>query len=218
MLKSRRWCGKVRQLLGVTGIDPGERAIALLWGQRLEWPILLVALWIPVQWYLEEIHDISPVTAHYFDWAIWLVFLFETTLMTILVREKLRYLRNNWMNLLIIICGFPVVWSETPLVGALRNLRLMIMLFMLFRVSPRFRNYLAQGQVGPTLLVAAAVVMLSGIIASQLDAGIGDVWDGMWWAWVTISHTGYGDIVPTSGAGRFLVLWSFCWGLCWCRC
>ena len=28
------------------------------------------------------------------------------------------------------------------------------------------------------------------------------VWDGMWYSWVTISHTGYGDIVPKTPAAR----------------
>ncbi|MEQ1601664.1 MAG: ion transporter [Methylophilaceae bacterium] len=194
---------KVRQLLGVTGIDPNERITALRWAERLQWPVLLVAIWIPIQWYLEEVHAISLTTAHYFDWAIWLIFLLETALITTLARDKWRYLCNNWMNLLIIFGGFPIVWTETPLVGALRNLRLMIMLFLIFRVSPRFRKYLAQGQVGPTLLVTSVIVMLSGIIVSHIDPSIGNAWDGMWWAWVTISHTGYGDIVPISGAGRF---------------
>lgn len=194
---------KVRQLLGVTGLDPNERTAALRWAEHLEWPILLVALWIPVQWYLEEVHALTLATAHYFDWAIWLIFLLETTLLTILTRNKWQYLNNNWMNLLIIIGGFPLVWSASPLVGVLRNLRLIIMLYMLFRVSPRFRKYLAQGQVAPTLLVASITVMLSGIIVSRLDPSIGDAWDGMWWAWVTITHTGYGDIVPTNATGRF---------------
>jgi voltage-gated potassium channel len=194
---------KVTQLLGITGVDPHERVDAVRWAQRLEWPILLVALWIPVQWYLEESGTVTLATAKYFDWAIWLVFLVETTLLTSLVRDKRRYLTNNWMNLVIIFAGVPIEWTYTPLIGALRNLRLLLMLFLLVRLSRRLRQYLARGRIGSMMAIIGITTMLAGIIVSRIDPGIGSVWDGMWWAWVTLSHTGYGDVVPHSGAGRF---------------
>ncbi|GBG12763.1 voltage-gated potassium channel [Novimethylophilus kurashikiensis] len=197
-------------LLGVTGVDPSERGKARIWAQRLEWPLLLVALWIPVQWYLDETGSISPHWSKVFDWIIWIVFLFETVLLTSLVHNKRRYLLNNWMNLVIIVGGLPIEWQFTPLIGALRNLRLFLMMFILMRVSRRLREVLAGAKVGPTLIIVAIVVVLSGIIVSRLDPSIGTVWDGMWYAWVTMSHTGYGDIVPKTAAARvfgsFLIL------------
>lgn len=194
---------KVSSLLGITGVDPHERSEAVQWARRLEWPVLLVALWIPIQWYLEETGAVTLATARYFDWAIWLVFVVETGLMTKLVRNKPRYLTNNWMNLVIIVAGIPAEWAYTPLVGALRNLRLLLMIFLLVRVSRRLRQYLARGRIGPMLAIIGIVVVLSGIIVSRLDPSVGSIWDGMWWAWVTLSHTGYGDVVPHTGAGRF---------------
>lgn len=194
---------KVTHLLGVTGVDAREGAAAVRWGRNLEWPVLLLALWIPVQWYLEETGTVTLSMARYFDWVIWLVFVFETTLLSYLVRNKWRYLGNNWMNLVIIVAGIPAEWAYTPLVGALRNLRLLLMIFLLVRVSRRLREYLAGGRIGSMLAIIGTVVVLSGIIASRIDPSIGDVWDDMWWSWVTLSHTGYGDIVPHNAAGRF---------------
>lgn len=194
---------KVTHLLGFTGVDPRERAVAVRWGQHLEWPMLLVALWIPIQWYLEETGAVTLATARYFDWVIWLLFVIETALLTILVHDKRRYLANNWMNLVIIAVGIPAEWAYTPLVGALRNLRLLLMIYLLVRVSRRLRQYLAGGRIGSMLAIIGISVVLAGIIVSRLDPSIGTVWDGMWWAWVTLSHTGYGDVVPHSGAGRF---------------
>ena len=55
----------VSHLLGIAGVDAGERDIAISWAQRLEWPILLVALWIPVQWYLEETGTVRLETARW---------------------------------------------------------------------------------------------------------------------------------------------------------
>jgi len=193
---------KVINLLGITGVDQHERPHALVWARRLEWPMLLVALWIPVEWYLEETGAVSMANARWFDWAIWLVFIFETTLLTFLVRDKRRYLRTNWMNLVIIFGGVPLEWTYTPLLGALRNLRLGIMIFLLIRVSGRLRQFLARRQVSTMLTFSAIAVVLSGIIATRLDPTMGSIWDGMWWAWVTLTHTGYGDIVPHTGASR----------------
>jgi voltage-gated potassium channel len=194
---------KVTHLLGIAGVDHFERGIAKNWAQRLEWPVLLVALWIPVQWYLEETGTVGLFTARWFDWAIWLVFTFETTLLTTLVRDKKRYLLTNWMNLVIILAGVPFEWTYTPLIGALRNVRLLLMMFLLMRLSHRIRDYLRRGHLGIMLLITGIVVVLAGIIITRLDPTIGSIWDGMWYSWVTISHTGYGDIVPKTAAARF---------------
>lgn len=193
----------VSHLLGIAGVDAGERGVAITWAQRLEWPILLVALWIPVQWYLEETGTVRLETARWFDWGIWLVFLFETILLTSLVRDKKRYLLANWMNLVIILAGIPVEWTYTPLIGVLRNLRLLLMMFLLLRLSHRIRNYLSRGHLGVMLMITGIVIVLAGMIVTRLDPSIGSIWDGMWYSWVTISHTGYGDIVPKTTAARF---------------
>ncbi len=194
---------KVTHLLGIAGVESSERAYAVAWAERLEWPVLLVALWIPVQWYLEETGTVGLGAARWFDWAIWMVFFFETVLLTSLVRDKKRYLMRNWMNLVIILAGMPMEWTYTPLIGALRNLRLLLMMFLLMRLSHRIRTYLTHGHLGVMLLVTGIVVVLAGIIISRLDPSIGSIWDGMWYSWVTISHTGYGDIVPKTAAARF---------------
>ena len=194
---------KVTHLLGIAGVDANENSAAVTWAKRLEWPVLIVALWIPIQWYLEETGTVSLDTARWFDWAIWLVFLFETALLSSLVHNKKRYIFSNWMNLVIILAGVPMEWTYTPLIGALRILRLLLMLFLLVRLSHRIRSYLARGHLGIMLAITGIVTVLAGIIVSRLDPSIGTIWDGMWYAWVTISHTGYGDIVPKTAAARF---------------
>jgi voltage-gated potassium channel len=194
---------KVSHLLGIAGVDANEKSIAIKWARYLELPVLIVALWIPIQWYLEETGAVTLTTARWFDWAIWLVFLFETTLLLLLVRDRKSYLLSNWMNLVIIMAGVPMEWTYTPLIGALRNLRLLLMMFLLLRLSHRIRSYLARGQLGIMLLITGIVIVLAGIIISRLDPSIGSIWDGMWYSWVTISHTGYGDIVPKTAAARF---------------
>jgi len=193
---------KVVQLLGIAGVAEHERPSARQWAKRLEWPMVAVICWIVIQWYLEETHLISPVVARVADWLVWLAFVLETLILGVLVRNKPAYFLGNWMNLLVILGGIPFFWQFAPLTGLLRTFRLGLVLLMLVRMSNSARRLLSQHRLGTTLVVALATMILSGIVISQLDPAIGSIWDGMWWAWVTMATVGYGDVVPHNGPGR----------------
>ncbi|HEY7985666.1 MAG TPA: potassium channel family protein [Methylophilaceae bacterium] len=193
---------RLHKFLGISGVDPNERPIAVKWGRWLEWPILAVALWIPIQLYLEKVHVIDPDDVVFYDFVIWLIFALETSFMTLLVRDKARYLKGNWLNLVIICAGLIHNSVYSPVAAILRNLRLILMLYLLVKVSRRLREFLSTGKIPTILAISATVVALSGIIVTHLDPSMGDVGDGVWWAWVTMTHTGFGDIVPTTVSAR----------------
>ena len=54
------------------------------------------------------------------------------------------------------------------------------------------------------LILAVAVAIASGFILYILDPNVHSLFDGIWSAWVTMTHVGFGDVVPTSFLGRLL--------------
>jgi len=63
------------------------------------------------------------------------------------------------------------------------------------------------------LILAVAVTIVSGFILYILDPNIHSLFDGIWSAWVTMTHVGFGDVVPTSFFGRLLSAMLILFGL-----
>jgi len=189
-------------LIGLPGVAADERSAARLWASRFELPMILLAMWIVIEWYLKA-KGIYPARIDRFtDWIIWLFFVLETVVLTSLVENKLRYLRNNWMNLLIISMGVPLLWGGGTYAAALRALRVLLIFPLLLSTSDTIRKVLERNHLGTTLLVALAFTLMSGLLIAGIDPSIDTIWDGIWWAWVTVATVGYGDTVPQSGAGK----------------
>ncbi len=54
------------------------------------------------------------------------------------------------------------------------------------------------------LILAFTVSVGAGLLLFILDTNIHSLFDGIWSAWVTMTHVGFGDVVPTSFLGRIL--------------
>lgn len=191
--------------IGLGGISPDENSEAKLWASRLEIPMMILAVWIILDWYFMARGMSNAIFMAITDWFIWTAFTAELLTMLLLVNNKLRYLRHNWMNLFIIAAGLPILWGANIYVaGTLRILRLLIMLGILLKASRDIRLILARNHLGATLAIAFLFVLISGFLISGLDPAFHTALDGIWWAWVTMTTVGYGDLVPSTTEGRLL--------------
>lgn len=54
------------------------------------------------------------------------------------------------------------------------------------------------------LTLAVSVAVGAGLLLYIIDPNVHSLTDGVWSAWVTMTHVGFGDVVPTSFLGRLL--------------
>ena len=188
--------------LGLAGVAPDETPRARRAAQLFELPLILVAVWLLIDWYLEARAIYPHFLALLTDWLVWGVFTTELAVMLVLVRDRWRYLRTNWLSVLIVLTGMSVLWGRESYFGALRMLRLLLIVPILVNLSGTVRRILVQNHLGATLLLVFLFTIMAGLLVAGIDPAFRDVWDGIWWAWVTVSTVGYGDIVPETAAGR----------------
>lgn len=53
-------------------------------------------------------------------------------------------------------------------------------------------------------ILAISMAVGSGLVLYLIDSSVRTPLDGIWSAWVTMTHVGFGDVVPTSFFGRLL--------------
>ncbi len=63
------------------------------------------------------------------------------------------------------------------------------------------------------LLIAVFLAVAGGLLMFFIDPNIRSPLDGIWYAWVTMTHVGYGDVVPVSFFGRCVAALLILFGL-----
>jgi voltage-gated potassium channel len=179
-------------------------------------PLALLALLIVPALILEEraTSTILRDVAHGINWIVWLAFCAEYIGKLWLAPDRRRYVRGAWFDLIIILLSPPFLVPDAMQgARALRVLRLLRFVRAAAVAAIGLREAakgLRHRSFHYVVLATAVVVGVGAIGIFAVERGqnnnIQSVGDALWWAIVTTTTVGYGDVSPVTGEGRFIAV------------
>ena len=151
--------------------------------------------------------------ANYANWGIWIVFLLEYTHLLLLSENKKEYILNHKLELFIVVVSIPFVPQGFESSRFLRFIRLprLLRLFQLFRLAAVLAKFGTAiktifNSKGLRFIVYATIflIIFFGFLFYVSEPEVETYGDGIWWALVTITTVGYGDITPYTTLGRIV--------------
>ncbi|WP_421939038.1 ion transporter [Pedobacter sp.] len=166
---------------------------------------------------VQRFHDRYGEVFFLLEWVFTVIFTIEYILRLICIKKPLSYVFSilGIIDLIALIpsfLSFFFVGAQSLLVfRALRLLRV-FRIFKLghFLTEIRFLSTALKGSVRKISIFLFTVLMLTIILGSvmylveQRENGFSNIPESIYWAIVTITTVGYGDISPVTPAGKFL--------------
>ncbi len=143
------------------------------------------------------------------DYIACVVFFIDFLVRFFKAESKLKYMRWGWIDLL---ASVPV--NGVFRLGRIARVIQIIRVIKAYKsvshiVKSIFRNHM-KGTITFALILAIMLVLFSSIAILEVEtspkSNIKTAEDALWWAYVTITTVGYGDLYPVTTKGRLIAL------------
>ncbi len=142
------------------------------------------------------------------SWGLWSLFLLEFLVKFTLAPVKRRYVREHWLDVLVVLLPFLRFLRLARVLRATRALPVLRLLIFGGRGSDSALALLKRRRLGQLAIVSAMVILLGAAVGFLLEedapgSQIKTFGDALWWS-ATIVTTVASELYPVSVGGRVL--------------
>lgn len=189
-------------------------------GKFFDVSLLIVILISVALVMLESVESIRSNNQHLLkilEWAITVIFTIEYILRVVIVKKSLRYIFSFYgiIDLLSVIptyLGLFIVGSHSLVVIRILRLLRVFRILKLTRYTQAGRSlaralWASRAKISVFIFFVIILVIIVGTIMYLVEGpehGFTSIPRGIYWAIVTLTTVGYGDISPETASGQFL--------------